>query len=108
MKQLNDILFITEVARNISNYCNRITAIESYDNAKSIANFAIGHIDCCITYMNCMLSTENNDFTGMLDEVTGKWYSEVYQALIDTADRLGQGPDVIRSLCEKRDEFALD
>lgn len=105
MKALNNIKFVVEATATFNKWLDAIDNANSYEEAKKPANAAFGFIDCMTTYLNCMITFENNEFTGDLDEVLTGWETEVYQRMIDKAAQTNQQQSIIQSLMEKRNQI---
>ena len=104
MKALNNIKFITESNNEIERFILEIKNSENYNNAKSIGNMALGHINCMITYLNCMTDKDNNDFTEQLDEQIESWKESIYQEMANKAITSGEDTEVVLKCLKKRDE----
>lgn len=107
MKTLNNIKFITESAKEIEKFKESIKKSESYADAKKVGNMAIGHINCMITYLNCMVDMENNDFTEQLDEQIDEWSASIYQAMAEKAISSGENAEIVIKCLNKRNEHRL-
>ena len=105
MKSLNIMQFVSDVSETLTEYRLKIDKASTLDEAKKPARLALGYIDCMITLSNCMICSENNEITPLLDEVEQSWTRKIWQALINVADRTGEGSDTIMKLCQKRDEY---
>lgn len=104
MRALNNIKFITESAKEIERFKSEIENAENYDKAKKLGNMALGHINCMITYLNCMIDKENNDFTEQLDEQIESWIASIYQTMAEKAVKCGEDAEVVMFCLKKRDE----
>ena len=104
MKALNNIKFITESAKEIEKFKSAIETAENYSKAKKIGNMALGHINCMITYLNCMIDKENNDFSEQLDEQIESWSESIYQQMASKAIVCGESTEEVLKCLKKRDE----
>lgn len=104
MKALNNIKFITESNNEIERFISEIKNSENYKNAKSIGNMALGHINCMITYLNCMIDKENNDFTEQLDEQIESWTESIYNEMAKKAITSKEDKEVVLKCIKKRNE----
>ena len=105
MKALNNIKFISEATTTLNDWLKAIEETETYEDAKNKGRIALGYIDCMMTYLNCMICKENNDFTGDLGELLDSMLASVYQKLANKAIETKQGDDIVMKLLKKRDEF---
>lgn len=103
MKALNNMKFVAEASVKLNYWIGEIEAADDFADAKKNEAAAIGYIDCMITYLNCMIDTENNDFTESLDELLDEWSAEVYQKLANMAIKCGQPSDVVAAILKERD-----
>ena len=63
MKSINTMKFVTEYSKQMTITLARINNADTYDEAKKIANYAMGLVDGMILFTNEMICAENNDFT---------------------------------------------
>ena len=105
MKELSTMKFIVTVSERMAEYKAEIRNAATYEEAKRIGERALGYIDALITFENAMICKENNDFTGEFDCVIGDWFSGVYQAAIENAERTGQDAEEVMRLLRKRDSY---
>lgn len=103
MKQLNTTKYIVESTKAINKWFDYIDEAETYDKAKKAGNSAIGYIDSMVTFLNCMVDKENNDFTAELDDVIEDWLVELYQKMADKAIEVNEPTEKVVELLEKRD-----
>lgn len=101
MKALNNMKFVTESITGLSKWIIAIDDADTFEKAKEKAAAALGYIDCMITYLNCMIDEENNDFTAELDETLDAWTERVYHHIADKAIATHQEKDTIRVLLTK-------
>ena len=104
MKALNTMKYINNAAKDLTKLLDQIKTAETFTTARERANRMHGYIACMATFLNTMIDTENNDFTGEYDEVLEDWEADMFQALADKAIETKQDNDTIWKLLEKRDE----
>ena len=104
MKNVNIMKFVANASEDLAEYKIEISKAETYDAVKRIGTMALGYVNCMITFSNGLICLENNDITGMLDDVEQEWIAKIYQAVIDRAVELDVDADTIFRLCQKRDE----
>lgn len=105
MKSINTMKFIVEYSKQMAITFNRIEKAETYDEAKRIANYALGLVDGMTLFTNEMICTENSGFPAEMDEVENQWRADIHQAVAEAAIRTRQsGDEIIRQLT-RRDEF---
>lgn len=104
MKALNNMKFVTESLTGLSGWIEAIDDAKNFEKAKEKAA-ALGYIDCMITYLNCMIDKENNEFTTELDEILDTWTARVYQHIADKAVMTDQTADAVVALLKKRDSY---
>lgn len=105
MKSLNNMKFVTESLTGLNGWIEAIDAAKTFEKAKEKAAAALGYIDCMITYLNCMIDKENNEFTAELDEILDTWTARVYQHIGSKAITTNQAPDTVIALLKKRDSY---
>lgn len=104
MKSINTMKFIVEYSRQMAITFNRIEKAETYDEAKRIANYALGLVDGMTLFTNEMICPENSGFPAEMDEVENHWRADIHQAVAEAAIRTRQpGDEIIRQLT-RRDE----
>lgn len=105
MKAINTMQFITNMSIELSKCVESIRSADSYGDAKKKANYSLGLLDGLHVFVNTMICSENNDFTGDMDDVMVDWMAKIFQALIDNASNNGESAETIFNLCVKRDEY---
>jgi len=105
MKNVNIFKFVANASEELTKYDTAIHEAPTYEAARQIGNRMLGYIDCMITFSNSMICMENNPITADLDEVEQEWIVKAYQAMIDKANELNVGEEIIWKLLEKRDEY---
>lgn len=105
MKSITTMKFITEYSKQMSVTLDEIVKSETYDEAKKIANYAIGLVDGMVLFTNTMVCIENNDFTAEMSDVEDGWRADIHQALAEVAIRTKQPTDEIIRQLNRRDEF---
>lgn len=106
MQALNNIKFISEATTEFDKWINAINSANTFEKAKRKAEGALGFVDCLTTYLNCMVCTENNDFTGELGELLDSMTARVYQAAANKAMETKQPCETIMRLLKRRDEYS--
>lgn len=104
MKSINTMKFIVEYTKQITDTIENIEKAETYEEAKRIANYAMGLVDGMVIFTNTMVCIENNDFTAEMSDVEEDWRADIYQAVSNVADRTKQSNDKIMKLLTLRDE----
>ena len=105
MKSINTMKFVTEYSKQMTITLAKINYADTYDEAKKIANYAMGLVDGMTLFTNEMICTENNDFTAEMSDVEDAWRKDIYQTLIENAKRTKQSADEIVKLIVHRDEY---
>lgn len=105
MKSINTMKFVAEYSKQMTITLDKIEKAESYDEAKKIANYAMGLVDGVTVFTNTMICFENNDFTAEMDEVENGWRADIHQAVADVAIRTKQPNDEIMRQLTRRDEY---
>lgn len=105
MKALNNLKFVTEAMTTLNEWITAIDDADTFEKSKEKAAAALGYIDCMITYLNCMIGEENNDFTAELDETLDTWAATVYQHIANKAVTTDQTPDTVMALLKKRNSY---
>lgn len=104
MKSINTMKFIVEYSKQMTITLDRIEKAETYDEAKRIANYALGLADGMTLFTNTMICAENNDITAEMSDVEDSWRADIHQAVAEAAIRTRQpGDEIIRQLT-RRDE----
>ncbi len=107
MKSLSTMKFVSNAIEELTKYDEAIATAKTFEDAKGAARKMMGYIDCLVTFLNTMICTENNDFTGDFEEVLDGWMHKMYQTLVNKATETNQGKDVIWKLLVKRDEYTV-
>lgn len=105
MKSINTMKFVTEYSKQMTITLAEIDKADTYDEAKKIANYAMGLVDGMTLFTNEMVCAENNDFTAEMSDVEDAWRKDIYQTLIEYAIRTKQSTDEIVKLFARRDEY---
>lgn len=105
MKSINTMKFVAEYSKQMTITLDRIEKAETYDEAKRIANYAIGLVDGMTLFTNTMICFENNDFTAEMYEVENSWRADIHQAVAEVAIRTKQPNDEIMKQLTRRDEY---
>lgn len=103
MKSLNIFKLTADAAVQIELVKDQINNAESMEEAKKRASYGIGFIDCFITVCNRMICLENNDITAQLDTLTEEWTADIYQVMVNAADRFDER-ELLFKYAESRDE----
>lgn len=106
MKALNTMKFVTNATVELTKYQDAIREADTYEEAKNAGHRMLGYLGCMTTFLNSMICTENNDFTGEFGDVLDEWEVSLYQAMADKAIEFNQGSDTIQKLLSMRDEYA--
>ena len=107
MKKVNEMRFITEMVVLINESIKDITADDCsrWESACQRAKYALGMTDSLITFTNCMISAENNNFTADMGEVEDNLKADIYQALAQAAMKFKKDDATISKYFEKRDSY---
>ena len=105
---LNALQFIANASGEIENYKHLIANADTYSRAKEKAAFALGYIECMITFLNTAIHRDNNNFTGELSDVIDNWMASIYQSLANKAIATEQDNDIVLELLKRRDYHLAD
>lgn len=105
MKALNNLQFITNATLEMKQILDEIANSDSVEIAKKNANRAFGFCDCMTTYLNCMICTENNDFTAGMDAMLDSWMDDIYQHIAYCAIEHGADAEEVCKILKARDEY---
>lgn len=104
MKNLNIMLYISNMTSEINKAIGMIENSEDINKAKRFANRALGLIDAIIIMNNTMICTENNDITAQIDELTDKFRVDMWQAMCDIALKNGDD-EAFMKYAKERDKY---
>lgn len=107
MKKINEMKFITEMIVLIRESIKAITAddCDKWEFALQRAKYTLGQIDSLITFTNCMVATENNEFTADMNEVEDELNADTYQAIAQAAIKFERDNETIAKYFEKRNSY---
>jgi hypothetical protein len=105
MKSINTMKFVTEYSKQMTITLDKIGKAETYDEAKKIANYAMGLVDGMELFTSTMICFENNGFVDEMDDVENSWRADIHQAVADAAIRTKQSADEIVKLLARRDKY---
>lgn len=105
MKSINTMKFIAEYAKQMNITIERIEKAETYDEAKRIANYALGLVDGMTLFTNTMICFENNGFTQEMSDVEDDWRADVHEAVAGVAIRTKQPAEEVMKQLNCRNEY---